>query len=122
MNSRLEENCTITLNGPRGSGWSWALEQFLINDCKKAIIICPSNNIKDRIEKGPYNKEIKNNGHIFLSVDNSHVQIRGLNYDTVIFSDYSLMKQTKKREIQQVYDMIRLTLQYHDIKFLIKIH
>ena len=95
---RLFDNCTINLSGPRQAGFSWALEQFLLNDCEKAIVVFPTLDMANRIRNKP-NNDIRKRGHIFGSVE-SPSMIKGYSTNTVIFSNYSLMEQTKRKKLE----------------------
>lgn len=105
MRPRIHENCTIELNGARGAGFSWALRQFLLNDCEKAIVVAPNLNMADRIWRddpvGRY--KYKERGHIFSGVGTPD-RVRGHATNVLIFSDYALMKATKGKELKRIED------------------
>ena len=121
MTPYLHENCTISLNGPRGAGWSYALSEFLLKDCENAIIIVPKLRLGDMLVEAVGKSAFKRRGHRIVSAFYPD-GIRGISAKTIIYSDYNYIKRILKHNMRDFNAIIEPALNAYDEKVLIKLH
>lgn len=137
----FNEFCTISMGGPRQSGWDMGLSLFVENEITRdsgkklytdshldAVIIFPTMNMADI-----FCSRIKDRSNKYLFTNNNHARImvtslgsnNFLGYDTnkVIFHNYTIMKKVPlhKNKLKGVKNALWPVLAGHEKKFLIKI-
>jgi hypothetical protein len=117
----LHENCTISLNGPRGAGWSYALSEFLTKDCENAIVIVPKLRLGDILIDSVGKDVFKQRGHRVVSALHPD-GIRGISAKTIIYSDYNYIKRILKHNMRDLDAVLGPVLNVQDEKVLIKLH
>ena len=138
----LNELCTISMSGPRGTGWDTGLSMFIENEIiddtelpsypsskKDAIVICPTiamaELLIDKFKNTTGNKfDFMNSNHASILITSlGSNDFLGFNTNKIIFHNYTLMKKIPlhKKKLKQVEHSLIPVISSHKKKFLIKI-
>lgn len=142
----LNEFCTISMNGPRGSGWDTGLKLFvqneIVNDTTKefyseshrdAIIVCTNKNMADLFCNNCAKDNYGHQQDLYNFTNNAHARIcvtwlgsnsfLGIDTNKVIFNNYTLMKKNSlhKKKLKQVKQALFPVLCSHEKRFLFEI-
>lgn len=121
MQLRLDENCTISLNGPRGAGWTFALAKFLAKDARDAIVISHNSIISKNLEKEVKLITKEDRNHLFISAQNPDAA-RGFRSNIIIYHDCSLINKANNKSKLEAIHYSSFVDCNNKIKFLIELH